>query len=179
MLPITGLATGVKRQEDFLGIHFLAGRQESLVDHQGEKIGRGSGPRSTTPWPSARPRIVVNDSRGFFSLRVIGAFVNEALAMLGEGVEPVGGGRRSVSGRRRCSCPTSSTLMYKTAVATRKGVEDAAARTSCIRRRPGGEDDRAGRLKGAASTSTDGKRFGLWLGFSVDVRRVMRRRCRT
>ena len=32
--------------------------------------------------------IVVNDSRGFYTSRVIGTFVNEALAMLGEGVEP-------------------------------------------------------------------------------------------
>jgi 3-hydroxyacyl-CoA dehydrogenase/enoyl-CoA hydratase/3-hydroxybutyryl-CoA epimerase len=32
--------------------------------------------------------IVVNDSRGFFTSRVIGTFVNEALAMLGEGVPP-------------------------------------------------------------------------------------------
>jgi 3-hydroxyacyl-CoA dehydrogenase/enoyl-CoA hydratase/3-hydroxybutyryl-CoA epimerase len=32
--------------------------------------------------------IVVNDSRGFFTSRVIGTFVNEALAMLGEGIPP-------------------------------------------------------------------------------------------
>ncbi len=32
--------------------------------------------------------IVVNDSRGFFTSRVIGTFVNEAIAMLGEGIEP-------------------------------------------------------------------------------------------
>src|SRR5438445_12022998 len=32
--------------------------------------------------------IVVNDSRGFFTSRVIGTFVNEAIAMLGEGIAP-------------------------------------------------------------------------------------------
>src|SRR5439155_16522014 len=32
---------------------------------------------------------VVNDSRGFFTSRVIGTFLNEAVAMVGEGVEPV------------------------------------------------------------------------------------------
>jgi 3-hydroxyacyl-CoA dehydrogenase/enoyl-CoA hydratase/3-hydroxybutyryl-CoA epimerase len=32
--------------------------------------------------------IVVNDSRGFFTSRVIGTFLNEAIAALGEGVEP-------------------------------------------------------------------------------------------
>src|SRR3954467_6110401 len=30
--------------------------------------------------------IVVNDSRGFFTSRVIGTFINEGIAMLGEGV---------------------------------------------------------------------------------------------
>ena len=56
--------------------------------------------------------IVVNDSRGFYTSRVIGTFINEALAMLGEGSS-----RRRSSMRvpRRvtllppCSCPTSST----------------------------------------------------------------------
>ena len=32
--------------------------------------------------------IVVNDSRGFFTSRVIGHFINEGVAMVGEGVEP-------------------------------------------------------------------------------------------
>ena len=32
--------------------------------------------------------IVVNDSRGFFTSRVIGTFLNEGMAMLGEGVPP-------------------------------------------------------------------------------------------
>ena len=41
--------------------------------------------------------IVVNDSRGFFTSRVIGHFINEGLAMLGRGRQP---GRAS-SGRRR------------------------------------------------------------------------------
>lgn len=32
--------------------------------------------------------IVVNDSRGFFTSRVIGHFINEGVAMVGEGIEP-------------------------------------------------------------------------------------------
>src|SRR5262249_50645848 len=32
--------------------------------------------------------IVVNDSRGFFTSRVIGTFLNEAVAMVGEGLAP-------------------------------------------------------------------------------------------
>src|SRR5258706_15059938 len=32
--------------------------------------------------------IVVNDSRGFFTSRVIGTFINEGVAMLAEGIDP-------------------------------------------------------------------------------------------
>lgn len=32
--------------------------------------------------------IVVNDSRGFFTSRVIGKFLDEAVAMVGEGIHP-------------------------------------------------------------------------------------------
>ncbi|MFC7511914.1 3-hydroxyacyl-CoA dehydrogenase family protein [Streptomyces thermocarboxydus] len=31
---------------------------------------------------------MVNDSRGFFTSRVIGHFINEGVAMVGEGIEP-------------------------------------------------------------------------------------------
>lgn len=90
-LPITGLAAGVKRQEDFIGIHFFSPVDKMpLVEIiKGEK---------TSPEALARvydytlaikkTPIVVNDSRGFFTSRVIGTFVNEAIAMLGEGIEP-------------------------------------------------------------------------------------------
>ena len=56
--------------------------------------------------------IVVNDSRGFFTSRVIGTFINEGIAMLTEGIRR----RRSSRRPRRpgtrprcCSSPTSST----------------------------------------------------------------------
>lgn len=32
--------------------------------------------------------IVVNDSRGFFTSRVIGTFINEGVAMIAEGIDP-------------------------------------------------------------------------------------------
>jgi 3-hydroxyacyl-CoA dehydrogenase/enoyl-CoA hydratase/3-hydroxybutyryl-CoA epimerase len=90
-LPITGLATGVKRQEDFIGIHFFSPVDKMpLVEIiKGEKTSD-----EALAWvfdytlAIGKTPIVVNDSRGFFTSRVIGTFVNEALAMLGEGVEP-------------------------------------------------------------------------------------------
>ena len=66
--------------------------------------------RWTTPPRSRRRPIVVNDSRGFFTSRVIGTFVNEALAMLGEGVPRPPSSRpppRPATRSVRCSWPTS------------------------------------------------------------------------
>ncbi len=115
-LPITGLATGVKRQEDFIGIHFFSPVDKMpLVEIiKGEKTSDEALARVFDyTLAIGKTPIVVNDSRGFFTCRVIGTFVNEALAMLGEGVEPASHRarryRRPATRRRRCSCPTSST----------------------------------------------------------------------
>ena len=114
-LPITGLATGVKRQEDFIGIHFFSPVDKMpLVEIiKGEKTSDEALARVFDyTLAIGKTPIVVNDSRGFFTSRVIGTFVNEALAMLGEGVEPASiepPARRPATRRRRCSCPTSST----------------------------------------------------------------------
>ena len=90
-LPITGLATGVKRQEDFIGIHFFSPVDKMpLVEIiKGEKTSDEALARVFDyTLAIGKTPIVVNDSRGFFTSRVIGTFVNEALAMLGEGVAP-------------------------------------------------------------------------------------------
>ncbi|RLK46720.1 3-hydroxyacyl-CoA dehydrogenase NAD-binding domain-containing protein [Microbacterium telephonicum] len=91
-LPITLLSEGVKRREDFIGIHFF-----SPVDKMPlVEIVRG---KNTSDEVLAKTfdyvlqirktPIVVNDSRGFFTSRVIGTFIAEAVAAVGEGVEPV------------------------------------------------------------------------------------------
>ena len=91
-LPITGLAEGVKRSG---GLHrhplLLARRQDAAGgDHHAARR------PPTRRWPRSfdyalqitKTPIVVNDSRGFFTSRVIGTFINEAIAMVGEGIEP-------------------------------------------------------------------------------------------
>jgi 3-hydroxyacyl-CoA dehydrogenase/enoyl-CoA hydratase/3-hydroxybutyryl-CoA epimerase len=91
-LPITDLATAVSRPEDFVGLHFF-----SPVDKMPlVEIIRGA---QTSDAALARAfdvvlllgktPIVVNDSRGFFTSRVIGTFLNEGIAMLAEGVHPM------------------------------------------------------------------------------------------
>src|SRR6185295_11259190 len=80
-LPITGLASGVKRQEDFIGIHFFSPVDKMpLVEIiKGEKTSDEALARVFDyTLAIGKTPIVVNDSRGFFTSRVIGTFVNEA-----------------------------------------------------------------------------------------------------
>jgi len=90
-LPITQLATGVSRPKDFIGLHFF-----SPVDKMplveiivGEQTSDEALARAFDVVLLIRKTpIVVNDSRGFFTSRVIGRFMDEAVSMLAEGVHP-------------------------------------------------------------------------------------------
>ncbi len=91
-LPITELATGVTRPEDFVGLHFFSPVDKMpLVEIiRGERTSDAAIARAVDVVQQIKKTpIVVNDSRGFFTSRVIGTFLNEAVAMLGEGVHPV------------------------------------------------------------------------------------------
>ncbi|MCV7089787.1 3-hydroxyacyl-CoA dehydrogenase NAD-binding domain-containing protein [Mycobacterium interjectum] len=176
-LPITGLATGVKRQEDFIGIHFFSPVDKMpLVEViKGEKTSDEALARVFDyTLAIGKTPIVVNDSRGFFTSRVIGTFVNEALAMLGEGVEPAsvehaGSQAGYPAPPLQLSDELNLELMHKIAVATRKGVEDAGGTyephpaEAVVEKMI--EIGRSGRLKGAGFYEyVDGKRTGLWPG---------------
>jgi 3-hydroxyacyl-CoA dehydrogenase/enoyl-CoA hydratase/3-hydroxybutyryl-CoA epimerase len=90
-LPITGLAAGVQRKQDFIGLHFFSpvDKMPLLEIIRGEQTSDATLARALDYAAQIRKTpIVVNDSRGFFTSRVIGTFVNEAVAMLGEGVHP-------------------------------------------------------------------------------------------
>ncbi len=91
-LPITDLAEGVERQQDFVGLHFFSPVDKMpLVEIiRGERTSDAAVARAIDVVQQIKKTpIVVNDSRGFFTSRVIGTFLNEAVAMLGEGVHPV------------------------------------------------------------------------------------------
>ncbi|MEO9523564.1 3-hydroxyacyl-CoA dehydrogenase NAD-binding domain-containing protein [Marinobacter alexandrii] len=90
-IPITQLAEASNAPENFIGLHFF-----SPVDKmQLVEIIVG---KNTSDDTLARAfdyvqqigkiPIVVNDSRGFFTSRVFGTFVNEGICMLGEGIHP-------------------------------------------------------------------------------------------
>ena len=91
-LPITDLASGVKRPDDFIGIHFFSPVDKMpLVEIiAGERTGDEAIARAIDYAKQIKKTpIVVNDSRGFFTSRVFGTLVMEGAAMLGEGVDPV------------------------------------------------------------------------------------------
>ena len=90
-LPITALAEGVERQVDFIGLHFFSPVDKMpLVEIiKGERTGDEALARAFDLVRQInKTPIVVNDSRGFFTSRVIGHFINEGVAMVGEGIEP-------------------------------------------------------------------------------------------
>jgi 3-hydroxyacyl-CoA dehydrogenase/enoyl-CoA hydratase/3-hydroxybutyryl-CoA epimerase len=88
-LPITELAENVSRPEAFIGLHFFspAEKMPLLEIIRGEKTSDETLYRALDVAKQIKKTpIVVNDSRGFFTSRVIGTFINEGIAMLTEGV---------------------------------------------------------------------------------------------
>ncbi len=88
-LPITVLAEGVQRPADFIGLHFFSpvDKLPLLEIIRGAQTSDAALARALDYAKQIKKTpIVVNDSRGFFTSRVIGTFVNEALAFLAEGV---------------------------------------------------------------------------------------------
>ncbi|GAA5188115.1 3-hydroxyacyl-CoA dehydrogenase NAD-binding domain-containing protein [Acinetobacter kookii] len=90
-LPITELAQASKNEQNFIGLHFF-----SPVDKmQLVEIIKGKNTSNETLAKAydfvqqiGKTPIVVNDSRGFFTSRVFGTFVQEGLRLLAEGVHP-------------------------------------------------------------------------------------------
>ncbi|MCF3963678.1 3-hydroxyacyl-CoA dehydrogenase NAD-binding domain-containing protein [Streptomyces fuscigenes] len=90
-LPITALAKGVRRPADFVGLHFFSpvDRMPLVEIIRGGQTGDAALARAFDLVRQLRKTpVVVNDSRGFFTSRVIGRFLNEGVAMVGEGIEP-------------------------------------------------------------------------------------------
>ncbi|GAA2365812.1 3-hydroxyacyl-CoA dehydrogenase NAD-binding domain-containing protein [Dactylosporangium salmoneum] len=88
-LPITMLAEGVSRPEDFVGLHFFSpvDKMPLIEVIRGERTAEATLQRALGLVARLRKTpIVVNDSRGFFTSRVIGTFTNEGVAMLAEGI---------------------------------------------------------------------------------------------
>lgn len=181
-LPITELSEGVDRPADFIGLHFF-----SPVDKMPlVEIIRG---RDTSDVALAKAYdvvrqikktpIVVNDSRGFYTSRVIGTQINEGLRMLAEGVHPVSLERAATQagfpvGPLQISDELNMELMKKIRLANEAALQAAGREverdpaTDVVERMIG--LGRPSRLKGAGFYDYDesGKRAALWPGLAQE-----------
>lgn len=91
-LPITGLAEGVQRQADVVGMHFFSpvDRMPLVELIVGERTSDEALARAYDAVRQiGKTPIVVSDSRGFFTSRVFGTLVLEGAALLAEGLAPM------------------------------------------------------------------------------------------
>ncbi len=90
-IPITQLARASARPGNFIGLHFFSpvDRMQLVEIIVGEQTTDETLARSFDYVQQiGKIPIVVNDSRGFFTSRVFGTFVNEGICMLAEGIHP-------------------------------------------------------------------------------------------
>jgi 3-hydroxyacyl-CoA dehydrogenase/enoyl-CoA hydratase/3-hydroxybutyryl-CoA epimerase len=178
-LPITELAEGVSRPADFIGLHFFSpvDKMPLLEIIKGEQTSEETLYRSLDVAKLIKKTpIVVNDSRGFFTSRVIGTFINEGIAMLTEGVPaPSIEQASSQAGYPAPVLQLSDELNLKLmrkirnaakeAMATGSGWDDHPSETVIDRMLD--EFERPGKLDGAGFYAyEDGKRAGLWPGLA-------------
>jgi 3-hydroxyacyl-CoA dehydrogenase/enoyl-CoA hydratase/3-hydroxybutyryl-CoA epimerase len=182
-LPISELAAGVKRRDDFIGIHFfspvdkmplveiIAGEETSpstvaKVFDFTQQIGK-------TP-------IIVGDSRGFFTSRVIMTFLDEAIAAVGEGIDPAvieqaGLQAGYPAGPLQLCDELTLSLIRKLRDETRDAVIAGGGTwtphgSEPVIDRLVTELDRKGRSTGAGFYDYDGgKRIGLWPRLSSEL----------
>lgn len=178
-LPITALAEGVERQADFIGLHFFSPVDKMpLVEIiKGERTGDDALARAFDLVRQIKKTpIVVNDSRGFFTSRVIGHFINEGVAMVGEGIEPASVEQAAAQAGYPAKVLSlmdelTLTLPRKIRGETRRAVEEAGGTwtphpAEAVIDRMVDEFGRPGRSGGAGfyDYGDDGKRAGLWPG---------------
>ncbi len=183
-LPITGLAEGVDRKGDFIGLHFFSPVDKmplieiiSGAETSPETLAKGLDfARQIRKTP-----IVVNDSRGFYTSRVIGTVLNEAMRMLVEGVDPAvieSAGRQA--GYPAPQLQLQDELNLK--LARKIGAETkAAADAAGVSVDDGGVNalvdvmldtfERPGKLEGKGFYEYDenGRRAGLWSGLRGEL----------
>ncbi|MEV6399370.1 3-hydroxyacyl-CoA dehydrogenase NAD-binding domain-containing protein [Streptomyces sp. NPDC051907] len=178
-LPITALAEGVDRPVDFIGLHFFSPVDKMpLVEIiKGERTGDEALARAFDLVRQInKTPIVVNDSRGFFTSRVIGQFINEGVAMVGEGVEPASVEQAAAQAGYPAKVLSlmdelTLTLPRKIRNETKRAVEEAGGTwaghpSDAVIDRMVDEFGRPGRSGGAGfyEYGEDGRRAGLWPG---------------
>src|SRR4051812_48739567 len=176
-LPITGLAEGVSRPEEFIGLHFFSpvDKMPLLEIIKGEKTNEETLYRALDLAKQIKKTpIVVNDSRGFFTSRVIGTFINEGVGMLLEGIPAASIEQASnqagypapvlqLSDELNLRLARKIRDATKAAIEADGGVFQDRASFQVVDKML--EANRAGKLEGAGYYDyEDGKRTGLWKG---------------
>lgn len=178
-LPITKLAQGVSRPADFIGLHFFSPVDKMpLVEIV---VGKATGDEALARAFDVvqligKTPIVVNDSHGFFTSRVIGYFMDEAVGMLAEGVHPQTIEQAALqagypTGPLALTDEISLTLTQRiragfAAAAQREGRPFPEMASHTVIDRMVGEFSRPGRAGGAGfyDYAENGARLGLWPG---------------
>lgn len=178
-LPVTGLAEAVGRPQDFIGLHFFSpvDRMPLVEIIRGGKTSDAALARAFDLVRQIdKTPIVVNDSRGFFTSRVIGQFINEGVAMLGEGVAAASVEQAAAQAGYPAKVlalldDLTLTLPRKVRNETRAAVEAAGGTwtehpAEKVIDRMVDEFGRTGRSGGAGfyDYAEDGTRLGLWPG---------------
>ncbi|MGI8882081.1 MAG: 3-hydroxyacyl-CoA dehydrogenase NAD-binding domain-containing protein [Jatrophihabitans sp.] len=177
-LPITILADAVQRPADFIGLHFFSpvDKMPLLEIVVGEKTSDATLAKAfDLAQQIGKTPIVVNDSRGFFTSRVIGTFLNEAVAMVGEGLAPAS--IEQAGSQAGYPAPPLQLMDELTLTLPQKIRKEARTATEAAGKtwvshgsedvidRMVGEFDRKGRSTGSGFYEyADGKRTSLWPG---------------
>jgi 3-hydroxyacyl-CoA dehydrogenase/enoyl-CoA hydratase/3-hydroxybutyryl-CoA epimerase len=168
-LPITGLAEGVSRPEDFIGLHFFSpvDKMNLIEIIVGERTSDATLARAFDVARALKKTpIVVNDSRGFFTSRVIGRFIEEAFALVAEGVPAPSVEQAAL----QAGYPTGPLALADEL--NLRLMQRIRGETPGLAVTPGQalvdqlvSDGRAGRLAGAGFYDyADGRRSSLWPG---------------
>ncbi len=132
-LPITDLARSWSKPENFIGIHFFSPVEKMMLVEV--ILGKETGPAAVAKALDfvaqiKKTPIVVNDSRGFYTSRCFGTYVQEGTQLLAEGANPVlienmGKQLGMPVGPLAVSDEVSIELGHKVMLATRAALGDA------------------------------------------------------
>lgn len=180
-LPISELAENVPDAGHFIGLHFFSpvDRMPVVEVIKGHKTSDETLHRALhIVRQLGKTAVVVNDRRGFFTSRVIGTALNEAIAMLGEGIPSASIERAAL----RAGYPVPMLQLQDELTLTlnrliRRSTQDAAVAAGqtwdphpaeAVIDRMLDEFDRPGRVGGAGFYDyRDGRRIGLWAGLAT------------
>ncbi len=178
-LPITSLAEVSARPENFIGVHFFSPVDRMMLVEiiLGKQTGDAALAMALDYVRAIKKTpIVVNDTRGFYANRCVGAYLREAHIMLMEGVPPpmVDNAARMAGmpvGPLALSDEVAIDLIWKIVKAARKDLGDAGVE-------PRQEElldilvekfDRLGRKNGKGFYDYDGKNKRLWPDLSTAI----------